>query len=366
MGLCRRLGLSAVFIAALAIGAGLLADPAAAGGGWTWPVAGDVITQYRNGADPYAGGQHRGIDVAAEAGAPVVAAVSGTVRFAGVAGSSGLTVSVRTADGRLDTSYLHLSSADVGEGDRVGAGERIGAVGTSGRRSAERSHLHFGVRDTGSRHAYRDPLDFLPPPPVARPAPEPRGAPAPVAAPVPVAPAPERVRSPVPVRSPRSVRAPQPVRIPSLRPFRVPVGARFPVRGGAPDTTPRHVPQVGPRLAPIPAAAPGEAALGREGPPRPAGVLDGVPWLEGVHGLDAAAAPAPQGSPLSRRAAETGAPGPDIGWALACAGLLLAAACLGRPGGRSRGDGHGRVACGSASGGLATLRSLLRPLTGGR
>ena len=41
---------------------------------WSWPVQGEVITQYRNGADPYAGGQHRGIDIAAAAGTPVVAA----------------------------------------------------------------------------------------------------------------------------------------------------------------------------------------------------------------------------------------------------------------------------------------------------
>ena len=52
----------------------------------------------------------------------------------------------------------------------MAAGQRLGAVGTSGARSAERPHLHFGVRDAGSRHAYHDPLGFLPPAPAARPA----------------------------------------------------------------------------------------------------------------------------------------------------------------------------------------------------
>src|SRR5205085_12610730 len=115
-------------------------------------------------------------------GDPVVSATSGSVTFAGVAGSSGLTLSIRTADGRFDTSYLHLSSTAVRAGQSVSGGQRIGAVGVSGQRSAEQPHLHFGVREAGQRQAYRDPLDFLAPP-SAPPRPEPaapRGAPAPV------------------------------------------------------------------------------------------------------------------------------------------------------------------------------------------
>src|SRR4051812_49819109 len=86
------------------------AAPASAAGSWSWPVRGDLITPYRNGSDPYASGQHRGIDYAAPVGRAVAAPVAGRVTFAGAAGSSGLTVSLRTADGRWDTSYLHLSS----------------------------------------------------------------------------------------------------------------------------------------------------------------------------------------------------------------------------------------------------------------
>src|SRR5437660_1033225 len=99
------------------------APPATASRGWQWPVRGQVITPYRNGSDPYAGGQHRGIDIVAPVGTPVVAATAGTVTFAGLVGSSGLAVAVRTADGRLDTSYLHLSSIHVAAGDSVAAGD---------------------------------------------------------------------------------------------------------------------------------------------------------------------------------------------------------------------------------------------------
>src|SRR3954469_7025893 len=203
---------------ALAVALCLLgAAPAHGSAGWVWPLRGEVITPYRNGGDPYAAGQHRGIDIAGPVGTAVVAAREGTVRFAGTVGDSGLTVGVRTADQRYDTSYLHLSSIAVRRGQHVAAGQRLGAVGTTGRRSAARPHLHFGVRDAGSRHAYHDPMDFLPAPPVA---PAPR---VPSAAPVTV-PAPLRT-NPVPARRPAT--APGPRRIPS--PARRPAGRRSPV-----------------------------------------------------------------------------------------------------------------------------------------
>ena len=169
--------------AALAFLVTLVFPGPAHAGGWTWPVGGEVITPYRNGHDPYAAGQHRGIDIAAGVGELVVAAAPGTVTFVGVAGSSGLTVTVRTADGRFDTSYLHLRDAAIAAGEEVSSGDPLGTVGMSGRRSAEQPHLHFGVRMAGERHAYRNPLDFLgPPPPRAEPR-EPAPAPAPSGAP---------------------------------------------------------------------------------------------------------------------------------------------------------------------------------------
>src|SRR5436190_756585 len=54
----------------------LVFAPPAVAADWIWPVRGEVITPYRNGADPYAAGQHRGIDIAAPVAAPVVAATA--------------------------------------------------------------------------------------------------------------------------------------------------------------------------------------------------------------------------------------------------------------------------------------------------
>ncbi|MEA2378011.1 MAG: hypothetical protein QOD13_1918, partial [Thermoleophilaceae bacterium] len=211
----RALVTAATLVAVL-----LTAAPARAD--WVWPVRGEVITPYRNGDDPYASGQHRGIDIAADVGTPVVAAAGGEIRFAGPAGASGLTVSVRIDGGRYDTSYLHLSSTAVRKGERVAAGDRLGAVGTTGVRSAEQPHLHFGVA-----YAYHDPLALLPP----AAAPErPRETPSPSPAPVPVTPAP----APEPIRIPAPGGAPGRLPAPSRVPRATPMPRRAPVSRGAP------------------------------------------------------------------------------------------------------------------------------------
>lgn len=328
-----------------------------------------MITEYRNGDDPYANGQHRGLDIGAATGTPAVAAVGGTVRYRGVAGSNGLTVSIRTADGRYDTSYLHLESAAVEKGQTVAGGERIGTVGTSGRRSAEAPHLHFGVREAGSRHAYLDPRGFLGAPPAPR-LPEPRGAPVPVQAPVPVAPAPAPVTVPVvapsPVRVPvaRRVRGPVPrgVRVPAVPRVRVPSGVRSPSpvlspRLPSPDRVGVGAPALAPvpELGPVSQVGPARAEKGRLAPSVGGPALGPQPSQQ-----PAEARPPGEASPVGSAGTATAhpeAPGPDIGWAIACVGLLLAAACVGgRPGDRG---GQRRPRS-------AGLRALLKPLTGGR
>ncbi|MEA2332254.1 MAG: lipoprotein NlpD [Thermoleophilaceae bacterium] len=323
----------------------LMAPPAWAD--WVWPLRGEVITPYRNGADPYAAGQHRGIDIAGEPGAAVVAAVGGEVRFSGTAGSSGLTVSIRTHDGRFDTSYLHLSAAAVVEGQRVAGGDRIGAVGTSGVRSAERPHLHFGVRDADTSHAYHDPLTFLPPMPAA---PERPGQPiAPRAAPVPVAlpPTPAPLRVPAGRRVPAPRAAPEPRRVPSDR--RVPAGRRIPAGRRVPATGPERSPAPAParRPAPVPRGAPTPrpAPAGHRAPgdhrstlPSPAARrLHAGAHVSAAQGAAPNTASRPEPTTAAARTRqqqlappqEDGPRGLDLGWALACLGLILAAALLG-------------------------------------
>jgi hypothetical protein len=310
--------------AAVSIAALLTAAPARAD--WVWPVSGEVITPYRNGDDPYASGQHRGIDIAAAVGTTVVAAAGGEVRFAGTAGSSGLTVSIRTADGRFDTSYLHLSATAVRKGQVVAGGDPVGSVGTSGVRSAEQPHLHFGVRDAGSKHGYHDPLAFLPPPALAperpRPAPSPSPAPEPLSLePAPVPAAPPKAR-PAPRPAPRRLPRPQgaPRRVPAGRGAPAPRPAPVPHDAPVPDRPPI------PRGAPFPHGSP----LPRSGP-----ASQGAPAGPPAPGFARQPGPLPfRAQPRSSGATDPARPtgdasGPDLGWALVCLGLLAAAAILG-------------------------------------
>jgi murein DD-endopeptidase MepM/ murein hydrolase activator NlpD len=91
---------------------------------------------------------HAGVDVNLPAGTPVVAIADGTVAFAGKQFFGGNSV-VLDHGGEVYSVYYHLQEYVVSEGQKVSRGERIGAVGASGR--ATGPHLHFSVRAAGGR-----------------------------------------------------------------------------------------------------------------------------------------------------------------------------------------------------------------------
>jgi Peptidase family M23 len=169
------------FLAVFAVAA-LAHVPAAAA--WSWPVEGPVLRPFVFGDDPYAAGQHRGIDIGAPDGTPVRAAVGGTVSFAGTVPNGGRTVTVQTAGG-LSVTYLELGATHVTRGADVAEGDPIGTIGSA-------AHVHFGIRVTADPQGYLDPLQFLP----ARAAPVPEAQPesaaeaSPVRDPVPASDAP--------------------------------------------------------------------------------------------------------------------------------------------------------------------------------
>lgn len=107
--------------------------------------------------DPIAGlrSMHEGLDFSAETGAPVVVAADGVVLSTNYHADYGNVIDVDHGDG-LTSRYAHLSSISVKPGALVKRGERIGAVGTSGRSTGP--HLHFEVRMLG---VAQNPAPFL-------------------------------------------------------------------------------------------------------------------------------------------------------------------------------------------------------------
>jgi peptidoglycan hydrolase-like protein with peptidoglycan-binding domain len=120
------------------------------------PLSSPMPGPYGNLFGPRGNRFHSGIDYPAQRGAPVDAAASGQVIFAGwAAGGWGKLVTLAHASG-VRTMYAHLSRVAVRVGQRVVAGQRVGRVGASGHASGP--HLHFEVRLGG---AAVDPLGGL-------------------------------------------------------------------------------------------------------------------------------------------------------------------------------------------------------------
>lgn len=157
----RALG-AAALIAVLLTSA--TASPAGATGAddarWVWPVEPAILVRgYEAPASRYAAG-HRGIDLAADVGAEVVAPDDGVVRFAGWVVDRPL-VSIDHGGGIV--SSFEPVTADVAEGQRVSRGQSIGVVAAGSHcsdtgRTASSACLHIGARLHGE---YFSPLMML-------------------------------------------------------------------------------------------------------------------------------------------------------------------------------------------------------------
>ncbi|MBA3439147.1 MAG: M23 family metallopeptidase [Pyrinomonadaceae bacterium] len=111
-----------------------------------WPVQGEATDGFGTRRNPFDGALfefHAGQDIAAPRGAPVMAAGSGTVAFAGVQSGYGQIVIVDHG-GNVMTRYGHLLQINVAVGQTVERGEMLGRVGSTGRSTGP--HLHYEVR----------------------------------------------------------------------------------------------------------------------------------------------------------------------------------------------------------------------------
>lgn len=122
--------------------------------GYMWPAQGTLTS----GWGWRWGRMHKGIDIAAPIGTPIMAAAPGEVIFAGWnSGGYGNLVKLRHSDGSV-TLYAHNNRVLVNSGQRVTQGQLIAEMGTTGRSTGP--HLHFEIRPNGSTAI--NPMALLP------------------------------------------------------------------------------------------------------------------------------------------------------------------------------------------------------------
>jgi murein DD-endopeptidase MepM/ murein hydrolase activator NlpD len=132
-----------------------------------WPIQGKWTISSRFG--PREGGYHRGIDLVAPEGTPVVAVWDGVVTYAGTEKSRvgkilgfGNHIYISHSNG-LITIYAHNRVNLVNSGDKVKQGQKIAEVGNTGyTRGPNGYHLHFEVRNQETTEA-ENPEKYLPP-----------------------------------------------------------------------------------------------------------------------------------------------------------------------------------------------------------
>ena len=113
-----------------------------------WPTQGWVTSDFGVRLDPYNADRsmHQGLDISTPHGQPVQTPSDGTVVFNGTEGGYGKVLVIDHGYG-VKTRYAHLSETVVRLGERVARGQKVAAVGNTGRSTGP--HLHYEVRVNG-------------------------------------------------------------------------------------------------------------------------------------------------------------------------------------------------------------------------
>jgi murein DD-endopeptidase MepM/ murein hydrolase activator NlpD len=115
-----------------------------------WPVSGRITSGFgeirlvgsSGGTRP-----HKGLDIGARIGTPILAPADGVVSFAGREVTYGRLICIDHGHGFL-TRYGHLKEVSVKTGDKVKRGQVIGEVGVTGKTNGP--HLHYMVSLQGN------------------------------------------------------------------------------------------------------------------------------------------------------------------------------------------------------------------------
>lgn len=117
-------------------------------GQFLWPTAGRITQSYS--------WYHKGIDIANSSLPDVLAADGGKVIFAGWTSSGyGNNIIIDHGNG-YQTLYAHLSQIYISVGQKIGRGQVVGKMGSTGRSTGP--HTHFEIRQNG---VGLNPLSFL-------------------------------------------------------------------------------------------------------------------------------------------------------------------------------------------------------------
>ena len=113
-----------------------------------WPVEGFISSPFGARSSSFSGRveYHKGLDIRARAGTPIIAPAKGTVSFAGADGAYGLSVEIQHSR-TITTKYAHMQRIAVREGQQVRRGDIVGFVGSTGRSTGP--HLHYEVKVNG-------------------------------------------------------------------------------------------------------------------------------------------------------------------------------------------------------------------------
>lgn len=107
------------------------------------PVKGTVTSRYgKREATEVVSANHAGIDIGADTGTAIYAAMDGTVTVSSSEGEYGKHIDIE--NGEILTRYAHCSKLLVKEGQKVKQGDKIAEVGSTGNSTGP--HLHFEIR----------------------------------------------------------------------------------------------------------------------------------------------------------------------------------------------------------------------------
>jgi len=125
-------------------------------GSYIWPADGTITSWYGPRVTDIGSTNHKGIDISASYGHPILAADGGEVIFSGYDSDYGYVVRIRHDNGDV-TVYAHCSSLVAGTGAHVARGQEIARMGSTGLSSGV--HLHFELLIDGNNV---NPLPYLP------------------------------------------------------------------------------------------------------------------------------------------------------------------------------------------------------------